>query len=377
MVYLDNAATTPMYPECVKVLEEYAVKEFFNPSALYAPSVKTAVALNDCRRYIIKVLKGEDNADLIFTASGSEADNIALLCTKKMKNGKIIVSEAEHSAVYNCATELKNRGYEVTFAPVNSDGSLNIEAFESLLDDKVCLVSVMHVSNETGAVNDLSAIGKLIRKKAPSALFHSDGVQAVFKTPVNLAECGVDMYSFSAHKFHGPKGVGALYVRKGVSLSPVIFGGGQEKGIRSATENVPGIMAMKKAFEINAERFKVDYYKKRDILEYLRQKLSDDMDIRIVSPANSPHILLLAFKDVRGEVLMHALEKYGVYVGIGSACSSRKGVGRLAKILVGERAFQEGIIRISVSDYTEKKDVDLFIDAVYKEYALLKKFVRV
>jgi cysteine desulfurase len=217
MIYLDNAATTGMYPECLQSIEKYGIERFFNMSALYAPSVEISKIVKECRNTLLSALHGD--GDIVFTSSGTEADNMALFGAKKPKNGRIIVTNGEHAAVYATAVELKNRGYNVEFADVNPDGSLNLSSFEKMLDGDTCLVSVMHVNNETGAINDLKEIGKLIRRTAPKAIFHSDGVQALFKTPVNLRDADVDLYSISGHKFHAPKGIGALYIKKGINIS--------------------------------------------------------------------------------------------------------------------------------------------------------------
>lgn len=374
MIYLDNAATTGMYPECVASFEKYGVNEYFNMSALYAPAVEIARAVNDAREVILSALNG--SGDIVFTASGTEADNMAIFGVKKPKNSRIIISDGEHNAVYASATELKNRGYNVEFAPVNPDGGLDMSAFKAMLADDVALVSVMHVNNETGAVNDLKAIGKLIRQSAPKAVFHSDGVQALFKTPVNLREADVDLYSISGHKFHGPKGVGALFIKKSVNLNPVLFGGGQEKGLRPATENVAGIDAMRVAAQKNITLFTQNQAKRKETTLYLRTLLCEIEDVKILSPENSPHIVMAALKGVRGEVVMHSLEKHGVYIGIGSACSSKKG-NRFQKLLALDQAHREGVIRISVSEFNHNGQIDCFINALKTELNILQRFKRI
>lgn len=374
MIYLDNAATTAMYPECLQSIEKYGVNEYYNMSALYAPAVEISKVVKSAREVILSTLNG--NGEIIFTASGTEADNMAIFGAKKPKNSKIIVSNGEHSAVYNTAQELKNRGYNVEFAPVNPDGALNMEAFEKLLSDEISLVSVMHVNNETGAVNDLKKIGQLLKRYAPKAIFHSDGVQAVFKIPVNLREADVDLYSISGHKFHAPKGIGALYIKKCVNINPVLFGGGQEKGLRPATENVASIDALRVAFQKNAAEFNDNYNKKCLNIKYLMDKISEIEGAQILSPEDSPHIVMLALKGVRGEVLMHAIEKYGIYIGIGSACSSKKG-NRFQQLLGLDEAHKEGVIRISLSEYNEKYEIDALIDAIKTELNILQKFKRI
>lgn len=376
MIYLDNAATTAMYPECLDSFKKYGVEKFFNPSAVYAPSVEVSRVLKEARREILSALHAPDGT-VVFTASGSEADNLALFGSRKPKGGKIVTTAGEHSAVINSVAELSARGYEVVYAPLLPDGKVNLEELEKLLDESVCLVSVMHVNNETGAVNDLKAVSKLVRRLSPSAIFHSDGVQGFLNVETNLKDMDVDLYSMSAHKIHGPKGVGALYMKKGVRVSPIVFGGGQEYGIRSATENVPGIDAFRVAVEIGRKNFAAGVVHKKQILSYLREEIGKMDDVILVSNPDSPHVLTVTFKDVRGEVLMHALESHGIFVGIGSACSSKKGVSRFKDLLGLDKGYDEGIVRISVSENTSHADAEALVEALSVEVPKLRKYKRI
>ncbi|MBQ9276573.1 MAG: cysteine desulfurase, partial [Clostridia bacterium] len=299
LIYLDNAATTQCYEEVARLIYKESIEGYFNPSALYKPSVDSAMKLKTARNTIKNALHAPDG-ELYFTSGGSEADNTALFCTRKPKNSKIIVGLGEHDAIINSANELKNQGYNVVFAPINTDGSVNVEEFKNLLDESVSLVSIMHVSNETGAVNDIARLVKLTRKLAPNAVFHSDGVQAFGKIKVNLRTLDVDLYTISAHKIHGPKGVGALFVKKGVSIRPLIFGGGQEKGFRAGTENLPSILGFELAVKHSEENFEQNYSKKLDFRENLIQKLKENIDdLVVITPENNsaPNILTVAFKD--------------------------------------------------------------------------------
>ncbi|MEG2456535.1 MAG: aminotransferase class V-fold PLP-dependent enzyme, partial [Clostridia bacterium] len=221
MIYLDNAATTKMDEMCINSFIKYGIENFYNPSSLYQPSVEVSRAIKEAREGLLSLLRGV-GGELIFTASGTEADNMAVFGTRKTKNSRIIISAGEHQAVNNPALELKQRGFQVDFAPLNNDGSLNILEFTKLLSDDVSFISIMHVNNETGAVNDLQQISKLIRRLSPNAIFHSDGVQALGKVNINLKALDVDLYSVSAHKIHAPKGIGALYIKDGIRISPII-----------------------------------------------------------------------------------------------------------------------------------------------------------
>lgn len=359
MIYLDNAATTKMYEECGEVLKKYNEEVFFNPSARYKGALKAQEAMNGARERIASLL-GADAGEIYFTASGSEADNMALLCSLRRKSGRVIISSVEHSAVYKCACELERRGYEIIFAPVTSCGAVDEEAFARLLTPDTVLVSIMHVCNETGAVNDIARLAALTKKRAPKALFHSDGVQAFCKVRVDLHAAGVDMYSVSAHKVHGPKGVGALYVKKGVNLSPFVHGGGQEKGVRSATENVAGICAFAKAARLAWERMRAgEKEAKEEFSEataYLRENI-DDIVIISQGGACVPGYLSLAVKGVRGEVLVHILDDEGIMIGTGSACSSHSKDKRIAQALGLKEEYFDGMLRLTAGDMNEKGDL--------------------
>ncbi len=379
MIYLDNAATTRMYDECAQIADKYNRELYFNSSARYRLALKAEEAVKKARAVIAAKL-GADEGEIYFTASGSEADNIALLCSLRRKSGRVIVGAAEHSAVYQCACELERRGYEVVFAPVTRYGAVDIAAFSALLTADTVLVSVMHVCNETGAVNDLKAITSLVRKKSPRALVHSDGVQAFGKLPVNVRALDVDLYSVSGHKIHAPKGVGALYAKKSVHLSPFVFGGGQEKGVRSATENVAGICAFAKAAEIIYPR--VDgcaegTEKGRAAAEeYLKENIDD---IVIISERGKclDTFLSLAVKDVRGEVLVHVLDDMGIMIGTGSACSSHSSNKRIPKVLGLDEEYWDGMLRLSISDLNARSDLlegcKALVDAIKAERKYAKK----
>lgn len=376
IIYLDNAATTKPYAEVVETVSKVSADSYFNPSALYAGAVNCAVEVKNARESIKRALHAQDG-ELYFVSGGTEADNTALFCTKKPKNSKIIIGLGEHDAVINPANELKNQGYEVCFAPINNDGSVNVEEFKALLDETVSLVSIMHVSNETGAVNDIAKLVKLTRKYAPNAIFHSDGVQAIGKIKVNLRALDVDLYSMSAHKIHGPKGIGALYVKKGVHVKPLVYGGGQEKGFRSGTENLPSILGFAKAVEIMQSNFDSESSKKRLFLEQLKCKLAERVpSMKIISPNVDTGILTVAFANVRGEVLLHTLEIDGILVGIGSACSSHH-ESRFKSLLGLDYNHKDGIIRFSVSYENDINDVDFIVDAIATHLNVLQNYTRI
>lgn len=378
LIYLDNAATTRIYPEVADLIAEESKNDFFNPSALYKPSVALSVKIKNARESIKSALHAGDG-ELYFTSGGSEGDNTSLFCTRKPKGSRIIVGLGEHDAIINGAAQLAQQGYDVVYAPINADGSVNVEEFKNLLTPNVALVSIMHVSNETGAINDVARLCKLTKKVAPNAVFHSDGVQASGKIKVNIRALGVDLYTISAHKIHGPKGIGALYVKKGTPIKPLIYGGGQEKGFRSGTENAPSILGFAKAVEICMKNFDSDFAKKAAFKAQLKEKLLSEIDdVQIISGDENfaPNILTVAFKDVRGEVLLHDIEDDGILVGIGSACSSHH-ESRFKSLLGLDENHKDGIIRFSISYENDENDIDFIVGRIKSSLEKLTGYKRV
>ena len=377
MIYLDNAATTPIYDTALDVLTEANRERWFNASALYKQASDESVSIRSARQTLSGILRAS-GGEIYFLSGGTEADNTALMCTRKPKGSRIIVGEGEHDAVINPAKVLKEQGYDVVFAPIRPDGSVDEEKFASLLTPEVSLVSVMHVSNETGAVNDIKKLASMTKKAAPTALFHSDGVQAFGKIKVDLRALGVDLYTLSSHKIHGPKGIGALYVAKGASVHPLVYGGGQEKGFRSGTENGPAVEAFAAAAERTAKTFDTINAKKRAYtLELKRALLASGMDIAVITDTekSAPHILTVAFGGVRGEVLLHALEKRGILVGVGSACSSHR-ESRFKTLLGLDERHRDGIVRFSVSEFNEEGEVPVVAEACAEEVKKLVEYAR-
>ena len=375
-MYLDNAATTRLLPEVAKIVEKYGYLQYYNPSALYGEAVALHRDVATFRQELAKLL-GVTADTIYYTSCGTESDNAALLKVRKKRGGKVIVSNAEHAAVYQCAMALVEQGYDVAFCPVDERGKVIEESFVRLIDDNTTLISVMHVNNETGAVNDVARLVTLAKSKNPQVVFHADGVQAFGHIKVNLRALGVDLYSISGHKIGAPKGVGALYVKKGVSMAPILYGGGQESGMRSGTENVIGIASIAVAAK--------EYLAMQDRLVLtgaeLRAKAeafcSSHAGCKLLSPVDgAPHIVTLDFEKVRGEVMMHELESAGIIVGIGSACSSKKGSARIPKALGLGGGFEMGMVRMSINPFDEY-DFDNLFARMHEAYVKLCKYVRV
>ena len=348
MIYLDNAATTKPNELCVKKAEKYLLSEYYNPSALYAEGYNLHLELKNSRRNILSCIADETAFSLNFTSCGTEADNQAIFGGGK--RGNVVTTLGEHSAIHSAVMQLKQRGIEVRFANLNSDGSVNTEHLLSLIDDKTSLVSVIHVNNETGAVNNIFKISENVKAKNKYTLFHSDGVQAFGKLDFKLAK-NIDLYSVSAHKIGGIKGCGALIKRKNLVINPFIYGGGQESGLRSGTENVFGI----KCFEFaTLERYKIltEAYNRVSNFNRTMRSLLDKKLFEIISAENcSPYILSVAAKGVRGETILHEVNDEGLIIGTGSACSSneKKRYSRVILACGYKEQLADGILRISFS----------------------------
>lgn len=374
-MYLDNAATTKVLPIVKELFETYSFDRFYNPSGLYKQGIDVAKEIAASREALAKAVHADADR-LFFTSCGTESDNYALLGVKKPKSGRIIIGGAEHAAVYQCALALKQQGYDVVFCSVDESGAVSPQALQALLTPDTILVSVMHVNNETGAVNDIAQLVSLVKAYNPNILFHSDGVQAVGHIPVNLLAMGVDLYGASGHKIGAPKGVGWLYIKKGVYVSPLLVGGGQEKGMRSGTENVVGITSLAACTKA--------YYAANEILIEQGAKLRQTVErfvathecCKLISPTcGAPHIVSMAFGTVRGEVMMHALEKYGIVTGIGSACSSKKGAARIPAALGLSGGYEMGMLRFSINPF-DTYDWDFLAQCMHTEYLALRKYLR-
>lgn len=355
MIYLDNAATTKPDKECLKKAEKFLNENYFNPSALYAEGYSVQQALREARKNILETIADSERFDLIFTSCGTEADNTAIF--GGAKRGNVVTTSGEHSAIFSCVNELKQRGFEVRFADLNSDGSVNEDSLLSLVDEKTSLVSVIHVSNETGAVNDIKKLASAVKKKNKYTLFHSDGVQAYGKIPFKLTS-DIDMYTISAHKIGGIKGCGALIKRKNLIIKPYIYGGGQENGLRSGTENVFGI----KNFEYTAvekyARIKENFAKIEKLNKLLWDRLDKSLFTKISGENCSPYILTVGADGLRGETVLHEANDNGLIIGTGSACASNEKKRFSRTILacgVGE-SLADGILRLSFcADNTEEE----------------------
>ena len=357
MIYLDNAATTKPNEESVRAAEKFILSEYYNPSALYAEGYNLHLERKKARSNLLSLIADDEKYSLIFTSGGTEADNQAIFCGGK--RGNVVTTYGEHAAVFAAMSELKLRGTEVRFADLNADGSVNVEKLLSLVDGNTSLVSVIHVNNETGAINDVNSIAAQVKIKNGRTLFHSDGVQAFGKIPFKLSS-HVDLYSVSAHKIGGIKGCGALIKRKQTIIKPYIYGGGQEAGLRSGTENVFAIKCFEHAAINKYRNLKSDYEKVCRLNKILISKLDNSLFKVLSSDKASPYIISVIADGLRGETVMHELNDRGLIIGTGSACSSNS-KKRYSRVLLAcglKENMADGALRISFSAENTAQEIE-------------------
>lgn len=380
MIYLDNSATTRVLPEAADAAFRAMTEQFYNPSSAYKPAVAIEKEVEAARARLGAAL-GCTAGEVLYTSGGTESNNMAVfgvLKALRMKR-RIITTAGEHPAIYEVFRSLEGApDTEVIFVGLNPDGTVRLDKLEAALTPDTALVSVMHVNNEVGSINDLDAISQLLKKHAPNALLHSDGVQAFCKLP--FAKPPVDLYSISAHKFHAPKGVGALYVKNGVKFAGGQIGGGQERNLRSGTTNVPGILALHTALA-QYRAHQTDWLAQ---MRACKQRLSDNLltipDALLNGPSvadGAPHILNVSFPGVRGEVLVNALSEREIYVSTGSACSThKKGQNRILAAMGVTGARAEGALRFSLSPFNTLEEIDAVATALAEQVSFLRRFQR-
>lgn len=384
MIYLDNSATTRPFDGVVEAVTRAMREGYFNASAAYAPAIEAERAVRACRAAIARELGAQEDG-VTFTSGGTESDNLAILGVAQglREAANFAVSAVEHPAVAETVRRVERMGHEVRALPVDARGVVDLEAARGMIDERTALVSCMQVSNETGAIQPVEALARMAKEKNPNALMHVDGVQGFMRVPLHMAHSGVDLYSLSAHKIHGPKGVGALVARSGVRLTPQQTGGGQERGLRSGTLNGEGIAGLLEAVrEMRAAREAGRIEAMRVMKARLLERLSQLPGVFVNGPLpheadSAPHILSLSFEGVRGEVLRNALEGAGILVSTGSACASHKqktsGVLR-AMGLTGERA--DGTVRVSLGLFNTMDEIDETAERIAQCCAALRRYRR-
>lgn len=380
--YFDNSATTRCY-ECVKeIVVKTMMEDYGNPSAMHKKGVEAEGYIKAARETLSSILKVKEK-EILFTSGGTESNNLALIggaMANRRRGNHIITTEVEHAAVGMPVQYLKEMGFEVTLLPVDVRGVVRLEALEQLLRPDTILVSVMYVNNEVGAVMPIGEIGKMVHQKSPHALFHVDAIQAFGKYRIYPKKLGIDLMSVSAHKIHGPKGAGFLYINEKVRVQAQILGGGQQNGMRSGTENVPGAAGLGAA----AKESYRDFDKKIAHLYELKARMAEGLQNRCCGVLNgmpvsegAPHILSVSFPGVRSEVLLHTLEERGIYVSAGSACSSHKRKASSTLTAMGLPANQkESTVRISFSEENTVEEVDYCLSVLEEVLPVLRKYAR-
>ena len=357
MIYLDNAATTRPSLTAFERARVYVEEKFYNPSAMYNEGFALQGELKKARSVLLSKVADESFFELVFTSCGTESDNQAIFSFAR--RGNAVTTAGEHSAVSAAFQELKTRGVaEPRFAPLQKDGRVDVQALLAMVDEKTSFVSVMHVNNEIGAINDINAIAKLVKQKNPRVIFHCDGVQAYGKIPFKIGK-EVDLYSISAHKIGGLKGVGALIKRKSLQLPPYLIGGGQEAGRRSGTENVFGIQHFVYAAEEKFATLKSDFDHLTSYRELLWDLLDKSVYTRLSAEDGTPYILSVSAVGLRGEILLHMANDKGLIIGTGSACSSNA-KNRYSKVILAcgyDEKTADGVLRLSFSPQTTEEEI--------------------
>lgn len=377
-VYLDNSATTRPYTEVVDEMASVLTDVYANPSSLHSLGKKAEDRINEARSYIAGTLSCTPG-EIVFTGGGTESDNLAVIGiaeTYKKNGNKIITQKTEHMAVLESMRYLESMGFEVYYADVDKNGIVDADDVISHIDDKTILVSIMHVNSETGAIMPIEKIGAAVNHR--DCFFHVDAVQSYGKIPINPEKMGIDLLSISSHKIHGPNGVGALYVRKGVRLTPRIHGGKQEAGLRSGTENVAGIAGFCKAAQIKFANMDSAREHIQSLKNSLSEKIVSQIDNAVInSPDDSIYCILnVSFPGLKSEVLLHVLETRGIYVSTGSACNSKKKLSYVLKSMGIKDNVIDSAIRISLSEFNTQEEIDYTVNVLKKEVELLRKIMR-
>ncbi|MBR5614331.1 MAG: cysteine desulfurase [Clostridia bacterium] len=379
-VYLDNSSTTRVYKEGAELAADIMYNLYGNPSSLHRKGIEAEKLIKRAREQIAETLKVSP-AEIYFTSGGTESDNLAIMGACGMSRGKHILStNIEHPAVLNTLHHLEKKGYTLELVPVKKNGIVDLERLSRMMRKDTALVTAMFVNNEIGTIEPVEKISRIVKSANPTSVFHIDAVQAYGKIPFTAASVNADLISLSSHKIHGPKGVGALYIKNKSKVAPILFGGGQQGNIRPGTENVPGIAA----FGLAAEKACLAVVENGARMEFLKNRLRqgivsriDDVAVNTPLENSAPHILNVSFANVRSEVLLHSLETDGIYVSSGSACSShKKGPSYVLTAIGTDRKMIDGSIRFSLSEFTTEEEIDYTIERVAENVKKIRKLMK-
>ena len=390
MIYLDNGATTPVHERIKSVVIDMLSNTIGNPSSLHQLGLDAEKRIKEARFQVAKLF-GAKEKNVIFTSGGSESNNLAIkgtLGTYSNRGKHIIISSIEHASVYNQAQRLEEEGFQVSYLSVDKNGFVNLDKLGELIRKDTILVSIMHVNNEIGTIQDLKSIGNLIKEKNSNTIFHVDAVASFGKLPMKISEWKADLVSVSGHKIHAPKGVGALYIRDGLKLRSLVDGGSQEFGMRAGTENSIGIVGFGEACKIiNEDGLEMGLEHTKKLYNYLKERVLTEIKDSCINGTelldnetytSSPFLINLGFKGVKAETLLHHLASYKIYVSTTSACSSKesKQNSRILSEICVPRDYMEGSIRVSFSKYTTIEEIDEFIKILKEGIEMLRMFRR-
>ena len=381
-VYMDNSATTRTFPEVAELMTKIMCEDYGNPSSLHMKGVEAEKYLRYAKETLARILKVEER-ELLFTSGGTESDNMALIgcaLANCRRGNHLITTQIEHPAILQTMRYLETQGYRVTYLPVDPCGRIRLEDLRRAMTPETILVSIMHTNNEIGALQPIEEAGALIKQMNPDTLFHVDAVQGFGKSRIYPKKMHIDLLSVSGHKIHGPKGSGFLYIDEKVKIRPLILGGGQQNGMRSGTDNVPGIAGLAKSAEIVYKHFDEQTAQmracKRRLIEGLRE-LDDVVIHGMPEEEGAPQIVNASFLNVRSEVLLHTLEDRQIYVSAGSACSSHKRAGSPTLTAIGaSKAEMESAVRFSFSEFTTLEQIDYTLDTLREVLPMLRRFTR-
>lgn len=381
-VYLDHCATTRCYPQVAEIVVHLMMEEFGNPSSMHQMGVEAEQYVREAQETIAATLKVKEK-EILFTSGGTESNNLALMGTamaNKRAGKRIITTAVEHAAVSAPAAFLKEQGFEVIVLPVDSRGVVKLNALEEVLTEDTILVSTMYVNNEVGAVEPVEEIARLVHERAPKALYHVDAIQAYGKYVIHPKKIGIDLLSVSGHKIHGPKGVGFLYINEKAKVQPLILGGGQQNGMRSGTDNVPGIAGMGLAAGISYHHLEENVRHLYCLKERMTEGLEKMEGVTVNGMAlreGAPHIVSATFQGIRSEVLLHSLEERGIYISAGSACSSHKRAASATLTAMGlKKAAAESTVRFSFSEETTEEEITYCLQALQELVPMLRRYAR-
>lgn len=381
-VYLDNSATTQAYESVGEIVRKVMCEDYGNPSSMHAKGVAAEKYIKEAKETLAKLWKVQEK-EIFFTSGGTESDNLALIGAARANRragNHLITSAIEHPAIINTMRYLEEEGFRVTFLPVDKYGRIKLDALKEALCKETILVSVMYVNNEVGSVQPIQEAASIVKAYNKNILFHVDAVQGFGKYRIYPKRLKVDMCSISGHKIHGPKGIGALYIDEHVKIKPIVFGGEQQKNVRSGTENVPGIAGLSMAARMIYDGLDEKVAKMRELKKHFIEGVKEIPNTTIhgmYDETSAPHIISVGFAGIRSEVLLHALEEKGIYVSSGSACSSNH--PQVSGVLRGigvNQEFLDATLRFSMSEFTTMEEIDYTLETLYNIVPMLRKYTR-